>query len=284
MDRRTFLAGCAALAGLEAARTAWSAEPANTGLTTIAYNCLACKGYPRTPGNGWRLDAAAGQMPRRLALELSLYGPDVVTLPEAPSEEAVRELGGLLGMEHAVFRSPAGFPGALLSRFPFLEWTDRPLPPSHAADTSLFTRHCGRARLDTPGGALTVYSVHMDPHSGPLRLREIEALLISVNEDEKAGRSIIVQGDFNHRPDSAEYALWKEAGFTDAFAAKGTGQPQTANTRKPGVRIDYVMALGPIAAGLRECRVLFEGAFRLNPDDPASFALSDHLPVMARFG
>ncbi len=30
-------------------------------------------------------------------------------------------------------------------------------------------------------------------------------------------------------------------------------------------------------------RVLFEGPFRTNPADPASFALSDHLPVMATF-
>jgi exonuclease III len=74
-----------------------------------------------------------------------------------------------------------------------------------------------------------------------------------------------------------------EAGFSDAFAAKGTGQPHTARTSKPATRIDYVMALGPIATRLTECRVLFEGAFRLNPDDPTSFALSDHLPVMAIF-
>jgi hypothetical protein len=31
-------------------------------------------------------------------------------------------------------------------------------------------------------------------------------------------------------------------------------------------------------------RVLFEGPFRTNPEDPRSFALSDHLPVLADFG
>ncbi len=38
-----------------------------------------------------------------------------------------------------------------------------------------------------------------------------------------------------------------------------------------------------LAERLRECRVLYEGAFRTNPDDPRSFALSDHIPVMASF-
>jgi hypothetical protein len=39
-----------------------------------------------------------------------------------------------------------------------------------------------------------------------------------------------------------------------------------------------------VAARLSECRVLYEGAFRTWPDDARSFALSDHLPVMAAFG
>ena len=51
----------------------------------------------------------------------------------------------------------------------------------------------------------------------------------------------------------------------------------------PNRRIDYIWSKGPLADRLTECRVLFEGAFRTNPDDPKSFAVSDHIPVLAVF-
>lgn len=40
---------------------------------------------------------------------------------------------------------------------------------------------------------------------------------------------------------------------------------------------------GPISKRLKSAKVLFEGAFRTNPDDPTSYALSDHVPVLAVF-
>jgi exonuclease III len=64
---------------------------------------------------------------------------------------------------------------------------------------------------------------------------------------------------------------------------KGTGQPLTVSSDRLRARIDYIWAHGPIAQRLTESRVLYEGAFRTNPDDPEPFALSDHLPVLATF-
>ena len=104
-----------------------------------------------------------------------------------------------------------------------------------------------------------------------------------MENDVKAGQSILLQGDLNHVPDGPEYKRWRRAKLTDAFAAKGVGIEFTSRANKPGIRIDYVWTHGPIARRLVECRVLFEGAFRTNPEDPMSFALSDHLPVMAEF-
>lgn len=69
----------------------------------------------------------------------------------------------------------------------------------------------------------------------------------------------------------------------ETFAARGLGQRYTIPSYKVQTRIDYVWAHGPIVDRLRECRVLYEGAFRTNPDDPGSIALSDHVPVMATF-
>ena len=44
-----------------------------------------------------------------------------------------------------------------------------------------------------------------------------------------------------------------------------------------------VAATGEEALARDEGHVLFEGAFRTNLDDPNSYALSDHLPVLAVF-
>jgi len=102
--------------------------------------------------------------------------------------------------------------------------------------------------------------------------------------DIRADRSMLLQGDLNHQPDGPEYRRWIDAGLVDTFAAKGIGQPYTIPADNVQARIDYIWAHGPIARRLTECRVLYEGAFRTNPDDPGSVALSDHVPVMATFG
>ena len=80
-----------------------------------------------------------------------------------------------------------------------------------------------------------------------------------------------------------EYEIWMEAGLTDVAAAADRPAEWTWSSIEPKVRVDYVMAHGPIASRVHDCRALFEGPFRTNPADPTSFALSDHLPVMATF-
>jgi endonuclease/exonuclease/phosphatase family metal-dependent hydrolase len=95
---------------------------------------------------------------------------------------------------------------------------------------------------------------------------------------------MLLIGDLNHGPDTAEYRLWRDAGWVDTFTVAGKGDGFTIKADEPKYRIDYVMATGPIAQKIRESRPLFEGAFRVNTADPASFALSDHLPQLAVFG
>ena len=109
-------------------------------------------------------------------------------------------------------------------------------------------------------------------------------MLAAMQNDIDSGRSVILQGDLNHTPDAAEYKSWVDAGLQDAYATKGTGQPLTIPSTTPRTRIDYIWTHGPLSARLRECRVLFEGNFRTNPDDSTSVALSDHIPVLAVFG
>jgi len=82
----------------------------------------------------------------------------------------------------------------------------------------------------------------------------------------------------NHRPDNPEYSLWPGAGFTDAFVAAGEGSGATIKADAPDKRIDYILVRGKLSGSIKVSRPLFEGAFRTNPSDPDSFALSDHLP------
>ena len=80
------------------------------------------------------------------------------------------------------------------------------------------------------------------------------------------------------------YARWKTAGWVDTFSSDNETDGYTFSAAEPYQRIDYVFAKGPISNNILESRPLFEGAFRTNPEDTLSFALSDHLPHLTVFG
>lgn len=247
---------------------------------TITYNVLACRGYPRTKGNASFLKRAARRMAERFAIELELYDPDVVTFQESPKRELVAAIAKHLGYAHCYF--PGGFPGSVLTKHDIVAHENCPLVEGGRPD-GLYTRHWGRARLRVHGERITLYSAHLHPSRAATRAREVTGMLAVMKRDLAAGGSFLFQGDLNHEPSGPEYARWQELGWVDTFRVKGKGQPLTIPSTKPRSRIDYVLAHGPIVERLEECRVLFEGPFRTNRDDPRSFALSDHIPVMATF-
>ena len=77
---------------------------------------------------------------------------------------------------------------------------------------------------------------------------------------------------------------WRDAGLVDCFAEKGIGpHTKSMSSTNPRNRIDYLWAGGTLKSRIQSARILYEGNFRTNPDDPASFALSDHIPVLAEF-
>ena len=284
--RRGFLKAGGAIAASLLAKHATGEEDVaapTPGFRTITYNVYGCQGWPKKRQNRARLAAARPQMPTRLALELALYEPDVVTLVEAPDEGAVAAIAEQLNMGHAYYTSPEGFPGAVLTHHKIVESANCPLKGGASRPADLLTRHFGRAVIATSRGELTVYSAHLHPINKETRMREIAAILATMEEDLGSNRSVLLQGDLNHTPDFPGYQHWIRAGLIDAFAAKGIGEKGTSHSAKPSRRIDYIWLHGPLARGLAECRVLFEGAFRLHVDDPEAFALSDHLPVMATF-
>jgi endonuclease/exonuclease/phosphatase family metal-dependent hydrolase len=284
ISRRQFgVATCAATAPILSTKFSFPQEQKlSKALRVIAYNIYGGKGWPQERPLA-RQAVAKKQMAKRLALELELYAPDIICFSESPSEAITREIAQLLGFNHVRFPSGGSWPGTLLSRFEITQSQNAPLgfqrPPK------LFTRHWGRAELLMPDQeTLIVHSAHLFPTADPVnRLAEIREMVKSMQADLQSGKSMLLIGDLNHEPDTAEYKLWMEAGWIDTFAKIGVGEGPTIKADVPERRIDYVMAAGKIANQIVESRPLFEGGFRLNLEDPQSFALSDHLPQLAVF-
>ncbi|MBP8131541.1 MAG: endonuclease/exonuclease/phosphatase family protein [Candidatus Hydrogenedentes bacterium] len=282
MNRRTFLlesgAACAMLWGT-GTRRAWGAE---ARFRTITYNLRECTGWGLRKEQQERLARLRPQLPERTALELALYDAGVVTLIEAPPEDVVAHMARTLGMEYRHANDAS--PGAVLTRCNILDWN--PMPEGDAAPYTREQRpkHCARAVLETALGPVILYSIHFTARNEERRLRELATSLNVMKDDIASGQSLVVQGDLNHSQQAPEYARWVDAGLQDVFRLKGAGIAQTLGAAKPAMRIDYIWVHGPLAAQLQECRVLFEGAFRTNPEDPGSVGLSDHLPLMATFG
>ncbi|MBX3744780.1 MAG: endonuclease/exonuclease/phosphatase family protein [Verrucomicrobiae bacterium] len=280
LDRRRWLMAVGGLTGAAVLSRSSLAEAGTSGLRTISYNVLACRGYPETDANRERLVGARDRMVERFAIELAVYNADVVTFQESPSEAMVASIAKAMGRHYTYF--PGGFPGAVISRFEIVESENCPLvegprPPD------LFTRHWGRAVLRMGGERLTVYSAHLHPSNVEVRAREVGLALERMAADIAGPDPMLFQGDLNHRPDGPEMARWREAGLVDAVTRSGDASELTFPSTVPVQCIDYIWSNAALARRLSGARVLFEGAFRTNPADERSFALSDHLPVLADY-
>lgn len=280
MNRRQFLTFC----GAAAAFGAFGAEKAQAAagqFRTITYNLHECEGWGLRKEQKERIAGLQPQLPERIAMELALYDPDAITLVEAPDETAVAKMAQRLGMDYRHGNDAS--PGAVLSRCKILEWNPRPEGKNAPYAKAQLPKHCARTVLETPFGPVILYSVHYTARNQERRMGELQTTLDIIADDVASGQPLVLQGDLNHSQQWPEYKHWVDAGLQDAFRLKGTGIEQTLGTSKPTMRIDYIWVHGPLVERLRECRVLYEGAFRTNPEDPGSVALSDHLPVTAVF-
>jgi hypothetical protein len=73
----------------------------------------------------------------------------------------------------------------------------------------------------------------------------------------------------------------RAAGLVDVVRRAGHPSEFTFPSTTPAKCIDYIWTNNRLTGVPGAARVLFEAGFRTNPADPRSFALSDHLPVMA---
>lgn len=283
MRRRTFL-GLTATSLLGVPR---ALAEAPIRFRSITYNVLAFRGYPNNDNTRGAIDTNVASHPERTARALAKHAPDIITLQEGPPEELVARFAAELEMHYVWFPGgwegnadyPGGFPGAVVSRYPILESENRPSAGEPHSD-ALFTRHLGRAVLDTPGGPLHVISTHLHAQSARARQHEVTEI-IKLTNSLKQDAPVLVQGDMNHREGSDEYALWAEAGMVDVNARHGIIDTATFSSVTPRVHIDRFFVPESKALTSRSARVLTEVPFVPDVDDPASYALSDHLPVLA---
>ena len=257
-------------------------------MRTICYNIYMCRGWPQQEEVSKPFRDIV--TPDLYASALGMHKPDVITFSEVPSDSIVQAIAEPLGMQAVLFDSPVKAHGALLTRFEVLENGNCPVRSGERSE-ELFTRYWGRAVLDTGEEELIVHSAHLFPDAQTsMHATEVEEIIKVIQDDLKSGRSVLLQGDLNHEPEDRGYERWIEAGLVDTFAAAGTGPGETCGDVKRDPkkdqldqRIDYIFACGPIVPRLRECRVLLDPPFRVGPEASKSWALSDHLPVMATF-
>jgi endonuclease/exonuclease/phosphatase family metal-dependent hydrolase/dienelactone hydrolase len=245
----------------------------------ISYNILQSQGFPQEKA---ARQANREQIAAKIAAQLAIYRPDIIALSESPEEALTLRIASHLGMHHVRFKSNHSFqlPGTLLSRFAIVETRDfLDLLGGEPTPTNLFTRHWGSVTLDIGDGkTIIVHSVHLSPQRSPMNL-EIDTINRLTSTDRQDNKSILLMGDLNFQPHWPEHAKFIGAGWIDGFQAAGQGNGLTIPSTRPNVRIDYLMASGPIARKIVGTRALFERGFRSDPDNPESYALSDHLPV-----
>lgn len=234
------------------------------------------------------------QIPQRIMLELALYQPNIISFSEGPSEEVLAKMAAMIGYNYTFFPGAIDgkgkFPGAVLTNYEILSSESRPfVDKENNNPKELFTRHWGKAKLRLPSGkTLIVHSAHLWPFKKSekdteIRMAEIIELHKAINQDLKqTNSSVLLQGDLNQVPDTPEYQALQSGKLVDTFVQAGVGDSQTTSS-KNSRRIDYIFAGGEIAKHIQSCRSLFQGNFRMNREDPMSFALSDHMPVMADF-
>lgn len=199
------------------------------------------------------------------------------------------------------------FGTAIFSRWPILSSRNHLLPKWGDRRNHSIQQGVLEAVIDTPLlGAVRVYSAHLSHLCPETRLPQVTALQDILNRapseggawcgghpDPTAGwveedappmpRSVVVMGDMNFAPNSAEYAaligpispgygrLTNRDGLVDAWVAAGHAEGTGSTHPDAQTRIDHCFVTADLADKVVDCRV----------DDTARG--SDHWPVWTQF-
>ncbi len=195
------------------------------------------------------------------------------------------------------------FGNLLLSKTPILSSRHHLLPKYASTGPVSLQRSAVEAVIETPAGALRVYSVHLTHLTAQTRIPQVETLLEIDRRATTEGAAItgsahvedwlpeglpgamprqaLFMGDFNFQPDSEEYELWvgpespyggrvtNPEGFVDAWVAAGNrpDSGKTADIKGKPVRLDYCFLSTSLEANIEQARI----------DDVAQG--SDHQPI-----
>lgn len=195
--------------------------------------------------------------------------PDVVCIQEAPRFLFWRRACAWLAESAGLVIAAGGRDAAanlVLAR------PDLPVADAHSVlftkDPRLHQRGMAMARIAFGGGDVVVAGTHLDGYPEP-RLRHIAELRRALAEFAADTRSVLLAGDMNADPGSAEWAELESLGV-DAFAVAGTGDGNTLNVRTPTRRIDGIFAGGALT--VRSATAIDSTDVRV---------ASDHRPVFA---
>ncbi|MBB5664235.1 endonuclease/exonuclease/phosphatase family protein [Rhizobium leguminosarum] len=181
------------------------------------------------------------------------------------------------------------FGNMVLSRWPILSTRTLLLPRSRTIGKINPQRGATEAVIATPGGAIRVYSLHLDHVSPDERIRQLQFLNAHINAFVQEGGSMtggrefdlpepplpenyVIMGDFNMEPESPEYCALAGAGGgyygrvarigtpVDAFAALeayGPGSYSWMNPDDHGERmhLDYCFVSCGLVSRLQSARI-----------------------------
>ena len=190
------------------------------------------------------------------ARAIEATGADVVGLQEVSRGWYVNGSTDMLGWLQRRLRMPyvrfagasdAIWGNAVLSRYPIVGGEVVPLPRGGVP----LRRNALRVELDLGAGRrLQVFVTHLHHLEGPEGARVRLAQLTPLLERVAGQPATVLMGDFNAEPDSAEIALVRAAGLSDAFTAGdgGRADERTWPSDRPDRRIDYIWLSGDLAA------------------------------------
>jgi acetylornithine deacetylase/succinyl-diaminopimelate desuccinylase-like protein/endonuclease/exonuclease/phosphatase family metal-dependent hydrolase len=270
-----FTTGCAPHATPLAGHTATSSpSPAETDRTgtvrVLVYNIHAGKDAEGVEN----LDRVAALV-RSTGAELVLFQEVDRGTRRSGNVDQLATLERLTGF-HGAFGRTLDYQGgeygiALLSRWPITADTLIRLPvdpPQERAGGAFDPRGAHQAVVAAPDRGIGVLNTHLDPSADDFhRLQEVATIVEAGAALRKRQAFTVVSGDFNAEPGTATIERMTAGGWTDAWAACGTGDGRTFPADAPVKRIDYLF----LAPGLtcEEAEVL-------------ETTTSDHRPLLVQ--
>lgn len=214
-------------------------------------------------------DAARVDNLERVAAMIAESGADLVLLQEVDSAtrrgngiDQLAWLAARTGM-HGIFGSTIEWQGGsfglgMLSRYPITDSELVPLRTDPLQPRAGYTREPRGmlvASIAAPGGPLAIINTHLDAsREGDWRRQEVAHLLAVTDSLVGSGMRVILGGDLNARPSSAELQPLSAAGLRDSWLVCGEGPGFTFPAAAPNRRIDYLFL--PPGLVCRQARVL----------------------------